>query len=1291
MSYVERQFSIILALLLFPLLPYAQRTLEFSTQLEWPAFTGQSQDMREKVFEHALLDANKADLPLFNQTFLLQQKSSDANIELTNLVFETLPNSWLSDSQKKHVPTRWQYRASIKTGRTDDYCSVNVNPIRFNSVAGVYERLLSFDASVAIIQGSKRPARAGFFVDNSELAEGTWYKIAIGEDGVYKLDYNLLQELGVEFPIDPGNINLYGNGGNMLPFKNWEPRHDDLQRNAISMVDGNDGSFDENDYILFYGKGPHRWEYDEDVEPERYRHVHHVYSDSAYYYIRVDDDETPKRISTANEPGGTVTNTVTTFDDRQFIENETSNLVKSGREFYGEHFDITTSYSFTFNTSNPIADTAYLHANLASRSSGGASSFDIAVAGTTTNLSIPAVGSSSTSAVAKVDDALISFVPSSSATVVTINFNKFTPNAEGWLDFLELNLERSLKIVGSQMHFRNKAAVGPGNVAEYILTESGFVNEVWDITDITGVRRVDLNMDGSDLTFKATADSLREFVAFAGSGYLEPRAVGSLSNQNLHALANVDMVILSSPQLLSESAQLEVFHEEEGMNVEVVTPQIVYNEFSSGNPDVTAIKMLMKMLHDKADGDEELMPKYLLIMGDGNYISNRGLNAAAGHTVITYQSLNSLSPTDSFVSDDYFAFLNDDESESYDDKLDIGVGRIPAETNQEAQDYINKVMIYSSDNTALDGGAFCLGDENPSPYGAWRNIITFVADDQDGNGGPTEKIHMEHSDEHSNTIFEDYNDYNVTKIYLDAYQQESTPGGERYPEAKEAIKQRVENGALIVNYIGHGGEKGWAHERVLDISTIQNWTNINRLPLFMTATCELARFDDPEFKSAGENIVMNPNGGAIAMLTTTRIVFSGSNQWLGRAFYKIALEDDEDIRLGDIARFTKNDDDVPNSSNKRNFTLLGDPAVRLAYPKHEVYTTHVNGEKLSEDLDTIGSLELVTLQGYVGNAQGNILDGFNGFVYPTVYDKKSDIDVLNNDGGSEFSFDMFRSTIYKGKASVENGLFEFSFIVPKDINFNVGNGRVSYYAVSGSDDAHGHSEEFLIGGSSDDVVLNEEGPEVNVFLNDTTFVFGGITSEDPILIARVFDENGINTVGNGIGHDITATLDGQTNSQIILNEYYESDLDTYQSGEIRYQLSSLDEGVHTLDVKVWDVQNNSSEGFTEFVVSQSSEMALDHVLNYPNPFTTRTEFFFEHNQACDALDVQIQVFTVSGKLVKTINRIVQSQGFRSEGIVWDGKDDFGDKIGRGVYVYRVKVETPTGTKAEEFETLVILN
>jgi hypothetical protein len=502
----------------------------------------------------------------------------------------------------------------------------------------------------------------------------------------------------------------------------------------------------------------------------------------------------------------------------------------------------------------------------------------------------------------------------------------------------------------------------------------------------------------------------------------------------------------------------------------------------------------------------------------------------------------------------------------------------------------------------------------------------------------------------------------------------------------------MEKGALIMNYTGHGGANGLAHERVLRIDDVLSWENRDRLPLFMTATCEFSRFDEWEETSAGELVILNPDGGGIALLSTTRLVYSGPNHALNEAFYRYVFKKDENnrnYRLGDIIRLTKNS--TSSGINKRNFTLLGDPGLELAYPRHKVRVEAINGTPVSESVDTLKALGKVTISGLMEDEQGNALEDFNGIVYPTVFDKSSTITTLQNDPEPKMNFSLRNRVLYKGKASVTNGRFEFSFIVPKDISYHYGFGKLSFYADNGLEDANGSFHQVTIGGSADSAANDSQGPELEVFLNDENFVYGGMTDANPVLLAYVSDSNGINTLGNGIGHDLTAILDGNTNQTIVLNDFYESDTDSYKSGKILYTFKSLEAGPHNLKVKVWDVYNNSSEQTIEFIVNTGEDLVLDHVLNYPNPFTTHTQFFFEHNQPNADLDILVQVFTVSGKLVKTIDYQSPASGYRVGPIDWDGRDDYGSRIGRGVYIYRVKVRTSLGQSAEKFEKLVILN
>ena len=573
--------------------------------------------------------------------------------------------------------------------------------------------------------------------------------------------------------------------------------------------------------------------------------------------------------------------------------------------------------------------------------------------------------------------------------------------------------------------------------------------------------------------------------------------------------------------------------------------------------------------------------------------------------------------------------------------------------------------------------------------------MTFVADDQDGSGGAFEQVHLNSADALSNIVKNNYPEYDISKIYMDAFTQISTPGGERYVEGEKAIQQRIQSGSLLLTYIGHGGEKGWAHERILDLPTIEGFTNKYRLPVFLTATCELARYDNPEFKSAGERLVMNVNGGAIAMLTTTRIVFSGENYEMDLAFFEHALNSENGSikTLGELNMLTKNGVSIGNDS-KPNFSLLGDPALTMVYPKLNVQTTHINNIELAAFSDTLKALEEVEFKGKVTDSDGNFLSGFNGFIYPTVFDKESKVITQNNDqNGDEGQFQEFYSynkIIYRGKARVTNGEFAFKFIVPFDINYTVDSARVSYYTVSGNNDGHGYCNSFKIGSLNPNAQLNTVGPEISLYLNDSTFVSGGSTNTTPIILAKLQDENGINTVGNGVGHNLTAIIDGNSAKPIVLNDYYESDLDTYTSGEVRYPLSTLSLGEHTLTVKAWDVFNNSNEETIQFTVAEDSQVALSHLLNYPNPFTTHTNFIYEHNQACQQLDARVQIFTVSGKLVKTIESSFYATGFRGQDIPWDGKDDFGNAIGKGTYIYKLELRNEKGQRAESFQKLVIL-
>lgn len=1224
-------------------------------------------------------------LPQYSEIIDLTNGITSVSVEILNTQYEAIDVSSLAEFKNlDKIEKQVKLEYSVEFEKKLPKAVISLIPLRFNAEIGKIERLLSFTLSVNPMSNGASAKKTSFnYATNSILANGNWYKFGVTQDGVYKLSYSFLKELGLPIDsINPKNIRVYGNGGKMLSYLNSAIRYDDLQENAVEVIGEADNRMDTADYILLYGQGTSRWNYT--AADQKFHHQLHLYSDTNYYFITY-GNSSGKRIQVQPSDQAQATGTSTSFDDYAFHEIESVNFIKTGRNWYGENFGIVNYYSFNFSFPNiDLSSKVYLKADVMAKSA-PASSFSINCQNGSIFLqpaaeiptcyycdyALPASGSTI-------------FQPNSANFDVGVTFNKAAAalSASGWLNYLELNARRFLTMTGNQMQFRDMQSVGPGKITDFTLSSAPANFKIWDVSDLINVKHQQTIQSGSNQTFRLETDVLREFIAFNESSFLTPNAFGKIENQNLHNLSAADLIIITHPLFLPEAQQLADFHKNhDTLSTVVVTPQEIYNEFSSGMQDISALKHFVKMFYDKATSPAD-MPQYLLLFGDGSY-DNRTRNTVTNTNFIpTYESDNSTDQTKSYVSDDFYGLLDDNESDGLAQLMDVGIGRLPAKTRAEAQAMLNKIINY--ENGAATSPEVSTSNTNAD----WKNVVCFVADDEDGN------THLSDAETISTYVDTNYRNINVDKIYFDAYKQVSTAGGERYPEVTAAINQRVESGALILNYTGHGGETGWAHERVLDVSTINAWDNSKRLPLFVTATCEFSRFDDPARTSAGEDVLLNPVGGGIGLLTTTRLVYSNPNFVLNYNFYKTVFKpiSGKMPRLGDVIKTTKNLSVSAASSNHRNFTLLGDPALRLSYPHESIKTNTLNAQNIAVTADTMKALSKITITGQLQDKMGNKLTNFNGIIYPTVFDKSRAITTqANNTTSPRKTFYLQKSVVYKGKVSVINGDFTFTFIVPKDIAFNFGRGRLSYYADNGVTDASGFNEDFIIGGNASSIEPDNEGPAVSLFMNNEKFVYGGITNENPLLYAKVEDKNGINTVGSGIGHDIVSVIDESTEKSIVLNDYYQSELDSYQKGTVRYQFSNLSEGNHTLTLKVWDVYNNSSLSRTEFTVAKSAKLALDRVFNYPNPFTTSTNFYFQHNQADNGMNVQIQIFTVSGKCIKTIEQFVRTEGFSSESIHWDGLDDFGDKIGKGVYIYRLKAIDSTGGKADKFEKLVILN
>ncbi|MEJ8804434.1 type IX secretion system sortase PorU [Pontibacter sp. H249] len=1164
---------------------------------------------------------------------------------------------------------------------------VTILPIRRNPQTNQLEKLTSFSYKYNQASARVTNARTGTtnFASNSVLNSGTWYKLAVTASGVHKIDRSLLQSLGVNMQgIDPKTIQLYGNSGGMLPQPNNVSRPDDLVENHITVTGEADGRFDDSDFILFYARGPHTWQYD--AAEQQFKHSFNVYSDTAFYFLRVGSAQ-GKRISSRAQAAG-ATQTITSYNEYHFHERDLKNMVFSGREWYGEEFNsFVSSHTISLPVSDIVAGsevklTAFLMANAPTETS-----FSIKVNGQTIgSQSIPSRGT-------------YSYHPQGTNSLKTYTLNQQTlgsPTALetnlafntggsstslGYLNYLQLNYQRQLRFKGDQTSFRSVASMA-APVSTFRIAGAPAGAMVWDITNPVAPELQQADA-GSELSFNTATSTLREFVVLHPANItVKPIAAGKVNNQNLHAQnldGNLDLVIITNPRFLQEANKLaEHRRKHNGMQVLVATTTQVFNEFSSGAQDVTAIRDFMRMLHKRSNksGHNHM---YLLLFGDASYDYKNRLSNNTNFVPI-YESRQSLHPISSYSSEDYFGFLDDDEGEWIestlgDHLLDIGIGRLPVKTVTEAAVVVDKIINYDS----------------PTHFGKWRNRVTLLADDGDYNE------HQNDAEFLANFLQSNAANYNSNKIYLDLYRQVYESNGQSVPDAVAALDKAIEQGSVITNYTGHGNEVSLASEQVVTIPRIKSWTNRDRLTFLLTATCEFGRYDNPSGVSGAEIALLHPDGGAVGMITTTRPVYSNGNRVLNRNFFKSFFTPavGTNTRLGDLVLSTKNNSITDNVSgskgvNNRNFSLLADPSQQLASAALSTEITHINNQPVATD--TLSALGKINLKGHIKDASGNTFSAFNGEVQVTVYEKPTTLRTFGDEGAPPVSVNVRESVIYDGKATISNGLFDLSFVVPKDIAYNYGKGKISLYATNQVQDAMGANQSVIIGGSAKNITADNTPPTLQLFMNDESFVFGGTTDKDAALLAKIFDENGINTAGLGIGHEITAIIDDNINNLLVLNDFYTSDPDSYQSGRVKFHLKDLEPGPHSVRLKAWDTHNNAAEEYIEFVVSNDSKIALEHVLNHPNPFSTKTTFHFDHNRVGENLEVQIQIYTISGKLVKTLETTSYASPSHLAEISWDGRDEYNDVLAKGVYIYKVNVRSQQdGSKISKFEKLVILN
>ncbi|MDD4823111.1 MAG: type IX secretion system sortase PorU [Bacteroidales bacterium] len=1102
------------------------------------------------------------------------------------------------------------------------------------------------------------------FATSSRLSTGNWIKIRIPSTGIYKLSYSDLVNMGIQ---RPEKAKIYGYGGQALDMQFLSTKEDDLPQVAIWRETGSDNVFGSGDYILFYGRGPVSWSYD--TPNKEYVQSNNPYSTYGYYFVS-DNDEEVLTMATRASSTKTPAVTLTSYDYYDVHEKELYNFLLSGSEFYGEPFYSTTPQSFSFNIPGITQEDGVLTVDLVAKVDPSYKASFTAQIGTNEmfNTTMPTSSPSDSYTKARSGKTTVKWTGAKSEnTTVSITYKR-TGSETARLNYIRLNCKSTLGLYGSYTFFRNADAVN-SNV-KYLFAGTSSKNIIWDVTSPVNVVQQETVSSGNDLSFTTQQSSIKEYVILNPSATFEkPTILGKVKNQNLHGLDTAQFIIITQPSLKSQAEVLANIHRvRDGLTVSVVEPEEIYNEFSSGTPDATAYRWFMKMIQETNRGGD-----YLLLFGDGTY-DNRLLTAANKDKtpfsfILTYQSPSSISAYTSYVSDDYFGFLDDNEGPSIGNNvLDVGIGRIPVSTLEDARANVAKILTY-------------MNNKNP---GTWKNNIVFFADDEDNN------LHMSQSDELAERVLSKNPEFIVNKIHIDAYKQVTSATGSSYPDAKNKLMNLIDNGQLIVNYTGHGNTVCLTGEDMLNETDINNF-HTDKLALWVTATCDFTRFDDVE-PSAGEKLLLNKKSGAIASFSTTRIVNSLPNFQLNKILLdNLFLKNNgKRLRLGDIMKNTKIA--LGGGDNKLNFALFGDPVLYLAYPEYQIKVNTFKEKEVTTLLnDTISAMETITVTGQIIAPGDTLAKSFNGTLMPTIFDLKEKMATLNNDKTADSPLTFYDRTkvLYSGNCKVKNGLFSFSFMVPKDNSYSYESGLMNLYAFDDShtNEAQGYYDRFVVGGTSTNAPVDTTGPAIAVFLNSTHFKDGDKVNEAPLLIAYVDDSSGINRSGSGIGHDITLIIDGNTSDPINLNPYYEN-TGVGNQGVLRYQLEALPAGNHTLYFKIWDIQNNSSSIKINFEVVKDLEPEIFNAYTIYDKIADKNTFYVEHDRSTVGMNIRIEVLDYTGHEVWS----VEESSFASESIYtysWDRISHQGNKLPVGIYLYRVYVRSDGSKEAVKSEKLII--
>ena len=1138
------------------------------------------------------------------------------------------------------------------------YLYVSLVPIAFRE--GSYQRLTSLKFSVERTLKQRISTRASVgasitdrYAEASVLSEGKWVKIAVSGTGVYRISHSELRSMGF---FNPARVRLYGHGGQMMSESSIQDCIDDLKELPL---------YHRESDVLFYAHGTITWT----RTTNGFVHSQNTYSQYGYYFLTEDASVAPMDFPVQKSVMGGAE--VKTYPDYLVHEKDEFSWLHRGRVFF-ENSGGHKNRSLTFDIPGVVAEESAKVCVSYGTNDPQSSSVKVLVNDTEVgSLSIYATSGYTKFQVG--EKTLDCTGRLSENTSITLTHSS---SATGYLDYVALNFTRQLALRGVFTQFRSSSAgkktfsIANANASTKVWRIRNEGSKGYSLSEISGVLENNFYQVGDETLLSD------EYIVLDVSSRAFPsvEVVGEVPNQNLHGLETMDMVIVvpTSAKWISQAERLANLHRQyDSLRVVVVRADQIYNEFSSGTPDATAIRRFMKMLYDRAQTVDDA-PKYLLLFGDcaadNRMVTSDWRRTSPNDFLLCFQSELSSSETRSFIMEEYFCLLDDYEGTAWTKaKADAAVGRLTVRSLSQAKVVVDKIESYLSNREA----------------GAWKNTICVMGDDGDANR------HMVEADKIVDCIQESNPNMVINKIYWDAYLSENASTGRRFPNVTQRIREVSAEGALMMYYTGHGSASSLSHELAWGSGEMENLSS-PRLPLWVTAACDTSPIDLPE-DNMGEIALLNENAGAIAFLGATRSTYGTNSNPLHILFCRYMFRDG--LSMGEALRLAKNNYTPSNAENNLHYILIGDPALRLSVPnQYKVELTSVNG--VSVDRGTLHQFEagsLVTLEGRVVDNAGNCLTDFNGLVHPAIYGGKNKVVCKMNDPDLDEAYEFwdYSQKVYVGSDSVRSGQFTFTFPVPLDISYSEDCGNIYFYALnSNREEAQGTYGDFYLDGTKDNLENDSIGPEIAVYLNSTDFVMGESVNETPLLMLALHDEQGVNTTGNGIGHDLIAIIDNDPQLTFVLNSYYSSEPGDYTRGTVVYSLPELEEGHHTLLVRAWDVLNNSTTVEIPFVVVRGLRPTVGYVWNTPNPARTTTTFVITHNRPQTELEVKIDLYDFSGRLLWN-----HSQNFISSGnemhITWNLTTDGGQPIGNGVYLYRVTLSSVGGEEVSKARKLVV--